>query len=171
MSTVHTFITEVLSDFVYTFKSTYNQTFQVKFAGNTHVQRNVQCVMMCNERACGCSSGDRLQDRSFYFYITFRVEVLTHRIVHFGTFQEDFFYTVVDNQVYITLAVAEFGIVKLIVSYTVLVFHDRQRTDRFRQHGQFLCMDGNFSHLCAEYETFDTDKVAQVEQTFEYYIV
>ena len=28
-------------------------------------------------------------------------------------------------------------------------------------------MDGNFAHLCTEYETFDSDKVADIEQFLE----
>ena len=28
-------------------------------------------------------------------------------------------------------------------------------------------MDGNFAHLCTEYETFDSDKVADIEKFLE----
>ena len=37
MCTVHTFITEVLANFIDSLESTYDQTFQVKFTGNTHI--------------------------------------------------------------------------------------------------------------------------------------
>ena len=171
MSTVHTFITEVLSDFVYTFKSTYDQTFQVKFAGNTHIQRNIKCIMVSNERTCRSSSGDRLQDRSFNFDISFRIEILTHRVIYLIAFQEYIFYSIVYYQVYVALAVTEFWIIEFIVSYTIFIFYDRKRADRFWQNSQFLCMDRNFTHLSTEYETFNADKITQVEQTFEYYIV
>lgn len=32
-------------------------------------------------------------------------------------------------------------------------------------------MDCDFAHLCAEYESFDSDEVAYVEEFFEYYVV
>ena len=131
MSTVHTFITEVLSDFVYTFKSTYDQTFQVKFAGNTHIQRNIKCIMVSNERTCRSSSGDRLQDRSFNFDVSFRIEILTHRVIYLIAFQEYIFYSIVYYQVYVALAVTEFWIIEFIVSYTIFIFYDRKRADRF----------------------------------------
>ena len=62
-------------------------------------------------------------------------------------------------QVYITLAITEFGIFKRVVSYAVFIFYDRQRFDRLGKYGQFLGMDTDFAHLCTEHETFDTYEV------------
>jgi len=35
--TVHSFITEIFGKFIYTFKATHNQTFQIKLIGNSQV--------------------------------------------------------------------------------------------------------------------------------------
>ena len=43
---VHSFVTEVLAYFIHTFETTYDKSFQVQFAGDAHIQRHVQCVVM-----------------------------------------------------------------------------------------------------------------------------
>ena len=42
MILVHTFVAEVLSDFIYTLEATYNQTFQVKLGSDTQIQIHIQ---------------------------------------------------------------------------------------------------------------------------------
>ena len=42
MVLVHTFITEVLTDFVYTFKTTYDESFQIKLCCNTQIEIHIQ---------------------------------------------------------------------------------------------------------------------------------
>ena len=42
MVLVHTFVAEVLSDFVHTFKTTNDQTFQVKLGSDTQIQIHIQ---------------------------------------------------------------------------------------------------------------------------------
>ena len=39
---VHTFVTEVLSDFVYTLKTAYDKSLQVKLGGDTQVEVHIQ---------------------------------------------------------------------------------------------------------------------------------
>ena len=127
--TVHTFVTEVLTDFIHTFETTHNQSLQVQLTGNTHVQWNIQCVVVSDKRTCRSTSGNRLKNRSFNFDISFRVEILSHRVVDLVPFQEDFFNSVVYYQVYIALTVTEFRVFKFIVSHSIFVFYNRERTD------------------------------------------
>ena len=115
--------------------------------------------MVSDERSCACSTGNRLQDGSFHFRVTGFVQSIAQCFHNSGTFQECFFDTVVHYQVHIALAITEFGIFKRVISYPVFVFNDRQRFDRLCKYSQFLSMDTDFTHLCAEHETFDTDKV------------
>ena len=42
MVLVHTFVTEVLADFINTLKTTYNQTLQVKLGSDTQIQVDIQ---------------------------------------------------------------------------------------------------------------------------------
>ena len=77
-----------------------------------------------------------------------------------GTLQEFFFHAVVYDKVYITLTVAQFGVLERVVSHTILIFHDRQGLDALCKYGQLLGMDADFAHLGTEYESFDTDEVA-----------
>ena len=156
---VHTLVTEVLADFIYTFKTTYNQSLQIKFRCDTQVKVYIQRVMVRDERAGACSTGNRLQDRRFHFSVSGFIESVTQCFHYGGTLQECLFHTVVYHQVYITLAITEFGIFKRVVSYAVFIFYDRQRFDRLGKYGQFLGMDTDFAHLCTEHETFDTYEV------------
>ena len=115
--------------------------------------------MVSDERACTGSTGNRLQDRSFHFRVTSLIQNVAQCFHYSGAFQECFFDAVIYYQVHIALAITEFGIFKRVVSYSVFVFNDWQRFNRLCQYSQFLCMDTDFTHLCAEHETFDTDKV------------
>ena len=65
----------------------------------------------------------------------------THGLDDGGTLQEFFFHAVVYDKVYITLTVAQFGVLERVVSHTILIFHDRQGLDALCKYGQLLGMD------------------------------
>ena len=67
--TVHTFVTEVLSDFVYTLKTAYDKSLQVKLGGDTQVEVYIQRVMVGDERTGACSTGDGLKNRRLHFRV------------------------------------------------------------------------------------------------------
>ena len=159
MGFVHTFVTEVLTYFIYTFKTTYNQSLQIKLCCDAQIKVNIQWVVVRDERTCACSAGNRLQDRSFHFRVSGFIENAAHCFHYGGTLQECFFYTVVYHQINITLAITEFGVFKRVISYAVLIFYDRQRFERLCEYSQFLGMNTDFAHLCAEHEAFDTYKI------------
>ena len=127
MCTVHTFVTEVLREFIHTFKTTYNQTFQIKLVGNTQIQRNIQSIVVSNKRTGCCTTRNRLQDRSFNLQISVVIKVITHRVEYFRTLQENILYSIIHYQVHITLTVTQLRIIETIIGYTVFVFYDRQR--------------------------------------------
>ena len=156
---IHTFVTEVFTDFVDTFETSDDQSFQIQFGSNTQIEVDIQRVMVRNERTCACPSGDGLQDRSFYFRISGFVEGVAQCSHYGGTLFECLFDAFVYYQVHITLAITEFGIFKRVVSYAVFIFYDWQRIDRLGKYGLFLGMDTDFAHLCTEHETFDTYEV------------
>ena len=69
------------------------------------------------------------------------------------------------------MAITQFRVFKLVVSDSVFVFYNRKRFDRLGQYGQFFSVDTDFTHLGSEYESFYTDKVTKVQQTFEHSVV
>ena len=70
------------------------------------------------------------------------------------------------------MAVALLGIGKGVVHISVLVlFHHRQRAERFGQHGELVHVNRFFSRSGAEYGAFYPDEVADVEQLLEYGVV
>ena len=116
--------------------------------------------MVSDERTGTCSTCDGLQNRSFHFRVAGFVQYGTHGLNNRGTFQECFFYAVIHYKVNVTLAIAEFGVFKGVISYTIFVFYNRQRFDGFCQYSQLLGMDTDFAHLGTEYKTLDSDEIA-----------
>ena len=171
MGAVHTFVTEVLRELVNTFESAHDKAFQIKFVGNTEVERNVERIVVSDERTRRSTARDRLENRSLHFHVAVGVEILTHGVVHLCALDEYVFYTVVHHQVNVALAVAEFRVFECVVGYTVLHLYDRQRTQRLAEHLDALGMYGDFAHLGSEHKTFDAHKVADIEQFFEEHIV
>ena len=80
VGSVHSLVAEVLSKFVHPIKASYDEALEVEFVGNTHIEWNIQSIVMSNKRTRRSTPWDCLKDRSFYFYISMIVEVLTHRI-------------------------------------------------------------------------------------------
>ena len=78
---IHTLVTEVAREFVYPFKTAHDKTFEVQLIGDTQVQRNVQRVVVRDERTSRSAARNRLQYRSVHFHVTLFVEEVTHVIV------------------------------------------------------------------------------------------
>ena len=114
---------------------------------------------------------DVLQDRCVDLGLAGIIKNVTQRADDGGTLQEGILDTLVDHQVDITLVVAELGILKLIVSHTVLILHDRQRFQRLRQQRQFLTVDTDLARLGTEHKALDANEVADVEQLLEHRII
>ena len=168
---VHTFVSEVLAYLVDTFEAAHDESFQVELGSDAHVHVLVQCVEMRRERACRCSSGYRLQCRRLHFGISCVVEHAAQGAQHGGALQEGVLHALVYHEVDISLSVAQFGVVELVVSHAVLVFHYRQRFQALRQQGHFLSVYRYFARLRAEDEALYAHEVAYVEQSLERRVV
>ena len=123
------------------------------------------------ERSCACSAGYGLQRRRLDFGVSGLVEHAADGPYHGCALHECVFYAVVHYEVYVPLAVAQFGVVELVVSHSVLVFHYRQRLEALREQRQLLCVDADFAGLRAEHEALDADEVAYVEQFLKYLVI
>ena len=163
METVHTLVTEVLTDFINTLETTNNQTLQIKLCCDTHIHINVESIEMSNEWARTCTTSNTLQGRSFYLSITSLIEELAHGTQYDSTLQEGIFHTLIHNEVNITLTITLLWVFKLIVCLTVLILNNRQWLQALRQNGNLLSMNRDFSHLCLEHFTLHSDEVTNIE--------
>ncbi len=108
--TVHTFVTEVTRELVNPFISPHYQSFQVKLIGNTQIQRNVQSIVMCNERASRSTSRYRLQHRSVNFKVAVAVKKVTYGLNEQSTFSERFTDFGIYHKINIPLTITHFRI-------------------------------------------------------------
>ena len=162
--TVHALVAEVARKLVNPFEAAHDQAFEVQLVGNTQVERDVQGVVVRDEGTSRCTARDGLQHGRFHFQITAFVEKLAHGVDDLGALEENVLHPFVDDQVHVTLAVALLGIGKGVVHIPVLIlFHHRQRAERFGQHGELVHVNRFFSRSGAEYGAFYADEVADVE--------
>ena len=126
MSLVHTLVTEVFRELIYAVISSDDKSLQVKLICNTQIQRNVQCVMMCDERSCGSTARDRLENRSLHLETACVVEILTHGSDNLGPLDEGVLHLRVNDKVYIALSVSELRIGESVVNFSVGLLYDRE---------------------------------------------
>ncbi len=122
---------------------------------------------MGNERTGRSATRNRLQGRSFHLGISSLVERVTKGADDGRTLLESRLNAIVDHQVDITLTVAEFRVVELIVSDTIFILNNRKRFERLAEDCQFRNVDRDFAHLRTEDIALNTNEVADIEQTFE----
>ena len=171
MVAVHALVAEVLAYFIYTLKSAYYQALQVKLRGDAHVHVGVECVEVRYERPCARSAGYCLQRRRFNLGVSGLVEHFPYSPYHRGALKESVLHAIVNNEVYVPLAVAQLWVVKLVVSHAVLIFHYRQGFEALREQRQVLRVYADFASLRAEHEAFYADEVAYVKQFLEHLII
>ena len=171
MVAVHALVAEVLADFVHTFEAAHDQSLQVKLGGDAHIHVLIEGIEMGDKRPGRGTTGDDLQRRGFHFGITGLVKHTAHGADDRGTLQECILHAIVHHEVYVALAIAKLRVVELIIGHAVLIFHDGQGFQRFREQGQFLGMNTDLARLCAENETTNTDEVTDIEQLLEHRIV
>jgi hypothetical protein len=70
MGTVHSLVTEVLAYLINTLKAAYDKTLKIELGSDTAVEVYIQGVMVCDERTCAGTSGDRLQYGGLYLSVT-----------------------------------------------------------------------------------------------------
>ena len=125
MVAVHALVAEVLANLIDTLKATHDEALQVELSGNTHVHILVEGIEVRDERTSRGTTGNRLQGGRLYLRIAGLVEHAAQRADDGSTLQEGFLHALVDYQVDIALAVAQFRVVELVVGHTVLIFNNR----------------------------------------------
>ena len=163
---VHSLVAEILGEFIDSVKSAHNETFQIKFVGYAEIERNVERVVVSDERTRGSSAGNRLKDGGLDFHVAVAVEEFAHGVIDFGALDEYLLDTLVDNEIHITAAVAELGIVERVISDTVLHLYDGKGAERLGQDGDLFGMHGYLAHLGSENIAFYSDEVTDVKKFF-----
>ena len=77
VSGIHTFVTEDTSDFVNTFHTTNNETFEVELSRDTKYHVDVLCIVVSDERFSSSTTSFIVKNRCFYFKETLSIEVTT----------------------------------------------------------------------------------------------
>ena len=121
---------------------------------------------MGDERPCGSSSGDALQDGGLDFKAASLVEILPHRGDDFGPLYEHIPNLGVDYEVHISLAVSEFGVGDCVKHYSVLLLDDGKHPERLAQKGELLGVDAELACLGDEGESLDAHDVTYVQELF-----
>ena len=171
MGLVHPFVTEVLRELVYSGISSDNQPLEVELVGYTEVQRNVEGVMMCDERPCGRASRNRLEDRRLHFKASCFIEVFAHRGDYLASLDEHIPDGRVHDEIHISLPVFQLRVCKCIVDFPVLLLDDRKHPERLAQYCKLLGMDGKLACLGIERISPDTYNITDVKQFLEHGVV
>ena len=129
MFEIHTLVSEAAVDLVNFAESADKKSFEVALRRNSHVKRNVERVVMSDERFRRGTADERVHHRSFDFHETCVVHVVSDEIDDFHSLFESFADIVVHDEVEVSLAVAE-----LFVGKSVEFFG--KRSDIF---GEKLC--------------------------------
>ena len=107
---VHTLVAEVLANLVDAFEAAHDEPLQVKLGRDTQIQINVERVVMRDERPRTGAARDRLQDGRLYLHIAGFIECVAQSLDSDGALSERLLHIRVNDEVYITLAVAQFGV-------------------------------------------------------------
>src|SRR5579863_8416763 len=110
------------------------------------------------------ASGYGLQYRSVDLQRAALIEKKADRVDHPGSAQEYVFDLRIDDQVRITLAVAEFRIGDRVEGLAFFFPDNGQGFQRFGQDGELAGMNRNLPGLCRKNVSFKADNVAQIQQ-------
>ena len=164
---VHAFVAEVLADFVHAFETAHNQALEVELGGNAAIHLLVERVEVRHERARRSTAGDVLERGGFHFRVAGFVEDGTQGADSFGTLVERVLHLRIDDEVDVTTAVAQFGILKRVVDHTVLFFRRGEWLEALGQHGDFASVYRHLAGLRAEHEALHAHEVAEAAARVE----
>ena len=161
---VHTLVAEVLGELIDTVVATHDQSLEVELVGDSHIEVDVQGVVVGDERTGRGASRDGLKDRGLDLKAAGGVEIFPHRGDDLRPLDEHVLYLRVHDEVNVPLAVAQLGIGEGVIDNAVNLLHDRKNPQRLAQNGKFLCVNTELSGLGDEGEALDADDVADVKQ-------
>ena len=161
---VHTLVAEVLGELIDTVVATHDQSLEVELVGDSHIEVDVQGVVVGDERTGRGASRDGLKDRGLDLKAAGGVEIFPHRGDDLRPLDEHVPYLRVDDEVNVPLAVAELRIGEGVIDNAVHLLHDRENLQGLAQDGEFLGMDAELAGLGDEGESLDADDVTDVKE-------
>ena len=126
MVAVHTLVAEVLADLIDTLETTHDEALQIEFGGDTHVHILIKSVEVGDERTGRSTAGNHLQGRCLHFRVSGIIEHLSEGTDDRSTLEECILDTLVHHEVDVTLTIAQFRVIELVVGHAVLIFHNGQ---------------------------------------------
>ena len=126
---------------------------------------------MRDEGARRSTAGDVLERGGFHFRVAGFVENGAQGADGLGTFVERVLHLRIDDEVDVTTAVAQFGILKGVVDHAVLFFRCGERLEALGQHRDFASVYRHLAGLRAEHEALHAHEVAEVEELFHHAVV
>ena len=171
MRAVHAFVAEVLADFVHTFEAAHDQALEVKLGGDAAIHLLVERVEVRDERTRRSTAGDVLECGGFHFRVARLVEDGAEGADGLGTLVERVLHLRIDDEVDVTTAVAQFGILKGVVDHTVLFLGRGKRLEALGQHRDFASVYRHLAGLRAEHKALHAHEVAEVEELFHHAVV
>ena len=126
---------------------------------------------MRDERPCGCTSRDWLEDRGLDLKASCLVEIFAHGGNNLASLDESVAYLRIDDEVNISLPVFELRVRECVEHFAVLFLYDRKHPKWLAQKRKFLCVHWKLASLGDECETFDSDYVTDVKKLLENRVV
>ena len=166
MGLVHALVAEVLCKFIDSVESADNESFEVQLVGNSEVQRNIQSVVVGDERSGGGTSRDALKNRCLHLKTSGGVEVFSHGGNNLRSLDEYVLYLRIYDKIHISLAITQLRVCKCIENLAVKLFYNRKNFQGLAEQGEFLGMYAQLSGLGDECESADADDVTYVQKLF-----
>ena len=171
MGSIHTFVTEILAELIYAIEASHDKTLQVQLSSYSHIEVDIESVVVSDERTSRSTSRNWLQDWSLDLQATVLVEVLAHGSDNLRTLCKDLAYLRINHQIDITLTIAHLWVGQGIELLTILLLHDWEWADRLRQNGELTAVYRQLACVGAECKTLYTDKVANIEQLLKHSVI
>ena len=168
---VHALVAEVLADFVHAFKAAHDQALEVELGGDAAIHLLVERIEVRHEGARRSTAGDVLERGGFHFRVARFVENGAEGADGLGTLVERVLHLRIHNEINVTTAVAQFGILKRVIDHTVLFFRRGERLEALGQHRDFASVYRHLAGLRAKHKALHAHEVAEVEEFFHHAVV
>ena len=156
MTNVDALVAVNAANFVNAFHAANQKPLQMEFQSNSHVQVDIQSVVMSYKRTSRGAAGNRVQSRTFNFRKSFFVKRLTQRLEDRAAAQETFHGALAVDEVNVSLTLAQFRI-----RHAVELL--RRRGEALRQERNLGSENRQFASAGFDKFAFNADDVAQVK--------
>ena len=153
---VHALIAENAADLIHPVQTAHNETLQGQLGGDAHKHVDVQGVVVGDEGTGSGAAGDGVQDGGLHLHIAPAVQEVPHMLDELGADDEVALHLRVDDQVHISLAVAQLGVGQAVKFL-------RQGQKGLGQQGHRLHPDGHLPPLGAEHDALHSHDVADIQ--------